>query len=111
MTGHRVVWIALLVLALLTPLGLWLPALLRAGGAWGEWGPDEMRRMIGYVPAGMEKLISLWKAPFPEYALVGWGGAPLAHPVLSYILSALLGIGLCGGTAYLVTRWLTKRNR
>jgi hypothetical protein len=110
MRKYRAFWIALLVLAVATPLGLLLPELLKAGGAWGEWSLEEVKQMVGYVPAGMRKLSDLWKAPIPDYALPGQEEAPIAHRSLSYILSALLGIGLCGGATCLLTRWLTKKN-
>jgi hypothetical protein len=66
--------------------------------------------MLGYVPSGMEKLASLWQAPIPDYALPGQDDAPLSRRSLSYILSALLGIGMCGGAAYALTRCLMKRD-
>ncbi len=109
MKSHRPFWIAVLSMALMSPLGLYLPEWLQAGAAWGEWSLEEVKRMVGYAPSGMERLGDLWKAPIPDYALRGQEAAPLSHRSLSYILSALLGIGLCGGTAFVVTRWLTKR--
>lgn len=109
MKSHRPFWIAVLAMALMSPLGLYLPEWLQAGAAWGEWSLEEVKRMVGYAPSGMERLGDLWKAPIPDYALRGQEAAPLSHRSLSHILSALLGIGLCGGTAFVVTRWLTKR--
>jgi len=111
MKEYRPYWVALLVMAALSPIGLYLPELLRAGSAWGEWGLDEVRQMIGYTPSGMERLSNLWKAPIPDYALPGQDEAPLAHRSLSYVLSAFVGVGLCGGGAYVLTRWLTKGTR
>ena len=109
MKEYRPLWVALLAMALVSPLGLYVPELMRAGSAWGEWGLEEIKHMIGYVPPGMQRLSDLWKAPIPDYALPGQAEAPLLHRSLSYILSALLGIGLCGGTALVVTRWLVKK--
>ena len=109
MTAYRRFWIALAVLALLSPLGLYLPTLFKAGGAWGEWGLEELRQMLGYIPPGMEKTADLWKAPLPDYALPGQEGGPLANLSLSYIFSAFLGMALCAGGGYLVTRWLIRR--
>ena len=111
MKEYRPLWFALLAMALLSPLGLYLPEWLRAGAAWGEWGLDEVAQMVGYSPEGMEKLSDLWKAPIPDYALPGQEGAPLPHRSLSYLLSAFVGVGLCGGGTYVLTRWLTKGNR
>ncbi len=108
MRGYRRLWIALLVLALISPLGLYFPHLFRAGTAWGEWGLEEIREMLGYAPAGMAQTSDLWKAPLPDYALPGQQAAPLSHLSLSYVLSALLGMGSCAGGGYLVGRWLTR---
>jgi len=109
MKDYRPFWIALLVMALVSPIGLYLPELLRAGAAWGEWSLGEVKRMVGYAPSGMEKLTDFWKAPMPDYALPGQEDAPLAHRSFSYGFSALLGVGLCGGTMYVLTRWIAKR--
>lgn len=109
MKEYRRLWIPLLVLALLSPVGLYLPSLLQAGAAWGEWGLEEIRQMLGYVPVGMEKTADLWKAPLPDYALPGQAGAPLSRLSLSYILSALLGMGVCASGAYLIGRRLARR--
>ncbi len=70
---------------------------------------EEVQRLVGYTPSGMEKLADVWKAPMPDYALPGQDEAPLAHRGLSYILAALVGIGLCGTTTYVLTAWLTRR--
>ena len=107
MKEYRKLWIALAILALLSPLGLTLARIMNAGAAWGEWGVDEIKQMIGYAPPGMERTADLWKAPLPDYALPGQANAPLSHLSLSYVLSAFLGIAVCGGGGYLLARWLT----
>lgn len=109
MKEYRNFWIALLVLAALTPAGLYLPQLLSGGSAWGEWGIDEVKKMIGYAPAGMEKEGGRWKAPLPEYALPGEERNPLARRSLSYLVSALVGIAACVAGGYLLERWLRRR--
>lgn len=107
MKEFRSFWFVLLVLALASPIGLYLPEIMKAGAAWGEWGVEEIKRMIGYAPSGMERTADLWKAPFPDYALPGQEGSPLFRLSLSYVLSAFLGIAVCGGGGYLLARWLT----
>jgi cobalt/nickel transport protein len=104
MREYRRLWIGLVVLALISPIGLYLPELMRAGTAWGEWGVDEIKQMIGYAPAGMERHAEVWKAPIPDYALPGQEQAPLSRRGLTYVLSGLLGIAACGGGGYLLTR-------
>jgi hypothetical protein len=37
MKEHRRPWVAVIVLALVSPVGLYLPKIMRAGSAWGEW--------------------------------------------------------------------------
>ncbi|MBI5342341.1 MAG: cobalamin biosynthesis protein [Deltaproteobacteria bacterium] len=108
----RKFWVVLIVLAFLTPLGIYLPKLLQGGGAWGEWGVEEVEKMIGYAPRGMKKLADFWKAPLTGYALPGQESAPASRLSVSYVLSALLGIVVCGGGAWLLGRWLAgKKDR
>jgi len=102
--ARRALWtrlgIALAALVLLSPLGLYLPAKLHAGAAWGEWGSEEIRAEIarqtgapGYVPAGIKRSEeSGWKAPLPRYALPGQQAAPLSKLSLSYIFSGAVGV-------------------
>ncbi len=107
---RRLAWVVG-ALALLTPLGLWLPAKLGATGAWGEWGPQEIGRRIGFVPQQLGRLADLWKAPLPDYAPQSWGGKPLTYQSLAYFLSALLGAAACGSAFWLAGGWLARRHR
>jgi cobalt/nickel transport protein len=109
MNRYRTLVLALLAMALLTPAGLYLPDLLKAGPAWGEWGTHDLKRMIGYAPEGMEKTAGAWKAPLPDYALPGQDEAsPLRRGAL-YVLSALAGTALCFGAAWILARRLSVR--
>ena len=58
--------IGLVALIILAPLGL-----LAVGETFGEWGPEEVKEKLGFVPPGLEQLSSLWSAPLPDYALPG----------------------------------------
>ena len=87
-------WIGMAVLIVLSPLGLILPEHFKAGAAWGEWGINEMQKLAGYIPQGLEKLSSLWSAPIPGYAFKGWEEKGLFRLSLAYIISAIAGIGL-----------------
>ncbi len=104
-------WIGLGVLILLSPLGLLLPEHFKAGAAWGEWGIDEIKRLVGYVPKGLEKLAPLWNAPLSDYAVKGWEGKGLSHLSLAYIISAVLGIAVTVGASLLVGKLLTKKGK
>ena len=85
-------WIAMAVLAVLTPVGL-----IASGTPWGEWGKDELINLIGYVPAGMEKYGEIWKGFVPDYSLPRMSGLP--EPFV-YMLSALLGSALLVAAVY-----------
>jgi hypothetical protein len=90
-------WIGVGSLALLSPVGIILPDRFKAGSAWGEWGTEEWSGLVGYIPHGLEKLTALWSAPLPDYAVRGME----RHPEIAYILSAVIGIALCAGAAYI----------
>ncbi len=95
----RPVWVALIVLAILTPLGM-----LATGSAWGEWSvadflhPQTRQEITdassGHAPpvqppAGLQRLAPLWSAPFARYV------PPfLTNNALGYMISALIGVAL-----------------
>jgi hypothetical protein len=107
------------ILALLSPLGLYLPRALQAGPAWGEWGSDEIRREVaretggpGYVPAGIRRAEQRgWKALLPDYALPHQEPASLRTQSASYLLSGAIGIaGLVLLTFATRRAWARKDN-
>jgi len=104
-------WIGLGALAVLSPIGLYLPEKFKAGSAWGEWSSREMHGLVGYVPKGLEKFSGLWKAPLHDYAFKGWENLGLKHLSLAYIVSAIVGIGLCVGLAFVLGKILSKKER
>ncbi len=104
-------WIGLAVLALLSPVGIILPDKLKAGSAWGEWGTDEIEKMLGYVPHGMKKLAELWHAPMPDYAFKGWDKLGLGMQSLAYVVSAALGIAVIVAIIMLVGKFALKDDK
>jgi cobalt/nickel transport system permease protein len=93
-------WGALGVVALATPIGL-----LASGTAWGEWGADELKELgLNFIPQGIEKFTGWWPAPLPDY------GIPRMGVVIGYILCAFIGIVLIGFILWLLGRWLVRRN-
>ena len=62
-------------LALISPLGLIIPAYCKAGGAWGEGGGG-----------------GFWKAPFPDYAVPFGPNSGLAWQSFWYAVCGLLGV-------------------
>jgi hypothetical protein len=90
--------IGLVLLIILTPLGL-----LAVGEPFGEWGREELKEKLGYVPPGFEKLSGLWSAPIPDYAIPGGkSGEPMTLSAAAYILSAVIGVIVCIGLIYMV---------
>jgi len=91
-------WWVVGFLMLCTPLGI-----LAAGTAWGEWSSadlanPEARAQIeaasgnqtvpSSVPAGLQKLSTVWTAPFPGYA-----PRFVKSQTFGYVLSAMFGVG------------------
>ena len=102
-------WIGLGVFMLLSPLGLILPDYFKAGSAWGEWGSDEIGKMVGYVPQGLARVGELWKAPMPDYAVKGWEEKGLTHLSIAYIISAVVGVALIVLVTWLLGKCLIKK--
>ena len=92
-------WGALGILALVTPIGL-----LASGTAWGEWGIEELKDLgLGAIPSGLERFIEWWPAPLPDY------GLPRMGAVIGYILSSFIGIALVFITLCLAGRMMTGK--
>jgi hypothetical protein len=103
-------WIALFVLAFLSPVGIILPETFKAGDAWGEWGTDTLKQLLGYVPAGLEKYAEIWRAPIPDYNF--WGeGAAMSQQIIAYIVSGLLGILMTASVVYILSKVIFRRER
>ncbi|MFH1564139.1 MAG: PDGLE domain-containing protein [Nitrospirota bacterium] len=102
-------WIGMAVLILLSPLGLILPEHFKAGSAWGEWGADEMQKLVSYIPQGLEKLAGIWNAPMPDYAFSGWEEKGLTHLSFAYVISAIVGIGIIVITVMGIGKLLVKK--
>ena len=102
-------WIGIAILIVLSPLGLLLPEHFKAGSAWGEWGADEMRELVGYIPKGLAKLSGLWQAPLPDYAFKGWEEKGLPALSFAYIISAVIGIVVVVLLALIIGKILSKK--
>lgn len=91
-------WAVFLVLLLLTPLGL-----IATGSAWGEWDEETLRKLIGYVPAGVARFSEgLLRPLIPDYALPGREGR--GWEAIGYIFSALFGATLTALAARALVR-------
>lgn len=94
----RWLWAAFAGLVLLTPIGALAP-----GTAWGEWGAAELKAALGYLPAGLEGLGSLWTAAIPDYA-PAW----MQHPLFGYLLAGVIGSAVVIGLAWLIGKLLSR---
>ncbi len=101
-------WLWILILILLAPLGLILPELFKAGGAWGEWGADEIEKILGYVPEGFKRLSKLWSSPITDYTFPVWESGVKAY--IGYILSGIIGTALVIGISILIGKFLVRKN-
>lgn len=85
----RKLWTALAVLIVLSPLGL-----IATGTAFGEWGTDQLKDEIGFVPAGLAKFADVWHhVLLPDYSMPMLGSST-AGSVIGYILSAVIGVAI-----------------
>ncbi len=92
------------ILVLLTPLGL-----VTRGTPFGEWAPEELAQLVGYVPPGLIELSGRWSGILPDYTVPLLAALP-GGPVIGYVISALAGIGLVTLT-WLILRQLLARPR
>ncbi len=108
--SQKSLWIGLIVLAFLSPLGIILPEMYKAEDAWGEWSSETLQKVLGYVPEGLRKYSDIWKAPVPEYSF-GGPGTTSTQQILYYILSGLLGILIAGLVVYGLEKLLVKHEK
>lgn len=94
--------IGMVALIALVPLGL-----LASGTAFGEWGIDELEAEVGYVPAGLNALSTVWQSPLPDYALPGQGDAFISQ-ALGYYISAIIGVAISAALMYFIAKTLIK---
>lgn len=78
----KAVYGLIFALVCLTPLGL-----IATGTAWGEWGTDEIKEILGYVPERMKTGFS-FESVMPDYAVKGM------PDIAAYILSAIAGVAI-----------------
>lgn len=107
----RPLWLGLGLLLILTPLGI-----RATGSAWGEWMASDfsdpaLRQRIAASsfaqpapsrpPAGLERLSSVWTAPFGRYA-----PPYIRTSAFGYLLSAMFGTGMVMLACLMIGRFL-----
>lgn len=96
----RWLWAGFAGLVLLTPIGV-----LAQGTAWGEWSAAQLQKTIGYVPAGLGRLGTLWSAAVPGYA-----PRFIADPLVGYAVAAVIGATLVVGITWVLARLLARKD-
>jgi len=93
MNNYKKYILFLVLLAILTPVGLYLPHFFKAGDAWGEWSIKTVKEQTGIEPAGMKKDSKLYNAPISDYNL-GSEKDPIIKQSGNYIISGIIGTGI-----------------
>ena len=104
--GWRWAMVGLATMIVITPVGLLAP-----GGAFGEDTPaglDLSKYGLSAVPTGLNRFSSFWS----HAILGGYGFQDGQHPVIGYLISAVVGILIIGAFTALfiwVVRFLMRR--
>ncbi len=102
---YKALFIPLIILVLLTPLGL-----IATGTAWGEWGVDEIREQLGYIPRGFAAMADRWHALLPDYTLPSLGEGQVGA-VTGYLFSAVVGLLLILGLILFTSKLIMKEQK
>lgn len=104
-------WGGIAFFIILSPLGLLVPEISKAGSAWGEWSKEEIKELVGYIPLGLEKLSAIWNAPILDYNFKFWQPKGLLFSTFAYLISALLGVLITVLICFLIAKSLVKKNK
>lgn len=99
---YKSIFIALGAMIVLTPIGL-----IATGTAWGEWGADELKEKIGFVPQGFEKFADMWRALLPDYSIPGHANSFLESSI-GYIICAVVGIILIAAVIFISSKLIMR---
>jgi hypothetical protein len=87
------------VMLAMVPLGL-----LTDAPAWGEWDLEFYKKVLGFIPKGMEEAPQL-PHPLPDYSL------PNGHPVVGYYISGVVGVAVVFLLTYLIGKAVLKKRQ
>ena len=119
LSGVRKLAVAMVVLVLLTPLGLYLPKLFRAGPAWGEWNGAELQAEMARQPGGESSVVPQglehaetegWKAPLRDYDVPGRRAEQPASRYAAYLLSVAVGVMAIGLLLLLAGKRIARKD-
>jgi hypothetical protein len=104
---QKKILVVLLILCLITPIGIMLPAYFNTGDAWGEWSAQTVKELVGYVPIGLAKYSDLWKAPLTDYTIKG-GDRSIVHKSGYYIVSGIIGATVTYVVMLLISKLIVR---
>jgi cobalt/nickel transport protein len=107
---QKKILILLLMLCLITPIGILLPAYFNAGDAWGEWSANTLKDLTGYVPERLAKYSDIWKAPLPDYALTS-NNKSVGYRSGYYIVSGLIGATITYVAVLLISKLIVRNGK
>lgn len=102
---YKALLVPLGILVALTPLGL-----IAQGTAWGEWGTDEIKKTLGYVPSGFASMADWWKSILPDYTVKIFGNGA-AGSITGYVISAVVGILLIAALIFALSLFVKKSRK
>jgi hypothetical protein len=104
---QKKILLILLLLCLLTPAGILLPAFFKTGDAWGEWSAQTVKELVGYVPKGLAKYSEVWQAPIPDYS-VNKKDLSIVHTSGYYLVSGVIGATVTYLVMLLISRLIIR---
>jgi cobalt/nickel transport protein len=107
---QKKILVILLLLCLLTPVGILLPAWFNAGDAWGEWSAQTVKELVGYVPEGLAKYSDVWKAPVPDYSFKAEDPS-IVHRSGFYVVTGILGATITYVVMLLITGLIIRNGK
>jgi cobalt/nickel transport protein len=107
---QKKILIILLALCLLAPIGILLPMYFNAGRAWGEWSAQTMKELVGYVPQGLAKYSTVWKAPFTDYSINNQDKS-VVHQSGYYIVSGIIGATVTYVVMLIISRLIVRNEK
>jgi predicted PurR-regulated permease PerM len=107
---QKKILVILLLLCLITPVGIFLPAFFDAGDAWGEWSAQTVKELVGYVPKGLAKYSDKWKAQLADYTADSKDKS-IVHQSGYYIVSGLTGAAITFIVVLLISRLIVRNGK
>ncbi len=100
MKVKNLLFILLLFFIIIVPVGL-----ISQNPAWGEWSKEYFKKLLGFIPKGIENSKEIVKPLLPDYSLDG------KSEIISYYVSAILGVILIFAFFYGLKIFLKRKKQ